>query len=71
MPSSLYCMMEERGGGVLVPLYEVTTHDLLLQMKDIVVEELVQLFIGVVDTQLLKGVVLQEVSNSTHLTNEG
>ncbi len=35
------------------------THDLLLQCKDIVVEELMELLVRVVNAQLLKGVPLQ------------
>lgn len=52
-------------------LYE-DTHNLLLQSKHIVIEELVQLFIREIDAQLLEWVdLIQEESKSIKLAKSG
>lgn len=64
IPSSLYCMRIVSQQWIMqnwILIY--MCYRLLFQGEDIVVEKLVQLLIGEVDTQLLKGVSLRENKN--------
>lgn len=64
IPSSLYCVRIVSQQWIMQDCILIyMCYRLLFQGKDIVVEKLVQLLIGEVDTQLLKGVSLGENEN--------